>query len=233
MIEPMPIAVLLFAVFPYVAVALLVAGTVERALLHPASMTSRSTQFLENRRHFWAMVPFHYGLFVVLAGHLIAFLLPAAILGWNASLPRLYSLEAVGLACGFLAAIGLIIALLRRATIVPVRATTAPFDWIVLGVLLAEIVSGIYVAISYSWGSSWFVGVAEPYLWSVAALRPDVAAIVAMPFGVQAHVLGAWLLVAVFPFSRLVHVLSVPVAYLWRPLQVVRWYRPRPFSLEK
>jgi nitrate reductase gamma subunit len=231
--EPMSLDVLLFAVFPYVAIAVLVAGTIERALLHRASLTSRSTQFLENRQHFWAMVPFHYGLLVVLAGHLVAFLMPRAILGWNSSLTRLYALEVAGLACGLLAAAGLATALVRRATVASIRTTTAMFDWIVLGVLFAQIVSGVYVAIAYSWGSSWFAGVAAPYLWSIARLRPDAAAIVAMPPGVKAHVLCAWLLAAVFPFSRLVHVMSVPVAYLWRPAQIVRWYRPRPVSVEK
>lgn len=225
--------VLLFAVFPYVAIALAVAGTIERVLRHPDSLTSRSTQFLENRRHFWAMVPFHYGLLVVLAGHVVAFLAPRAILGWNASLARLYALEATGLACGLLAAIGFVIALGRRAAIVSVRVTTAVFDWIVLGALLVQIVSGVYVAVAHSWGSSWFAGVAAPYLWSLVRLQPDVAAIAAMPIGVKAHVMGAWILIAIFPFSRLVHVLSVPMPYLWRAPQIVRWYRPHPVSLEK
>jgi nitrate reductase gamma subunit len=64
-------------------------------------------------------------------------------------------------------------------------------------------------------------------------VRPDVAAIAAMPLAVKAHVVGAWLLIGLFPFSRLVHVLHVPLPYLWRRPQIVRWYRPRPVALEK
>ena len=233
MTDPISLDVLLFAIVPYVAIALLVAGTVERTLMHKATLTSRSTQFLENRQHFWAMVPFHYGLLIVLAGHLVAFAVPAAIVGWNASLPRLYALEIVGLASGLLAVTGFAGAIVRRATVAPVRMTTAPFDWIVLAVLLTQMVSGVYVAVAYSWGSSWFAGVASPYLWSILRLQPDPAAIAAMPFAIKAHVLCAWLLAAVFPFSRLVHVLSVPLPYVWRAPQIVRWYRPRPVSLEK
>jgi nitrate reductase gamma subunit len=114
-----------------------------------------------------------------------------------------------------------------------VRATTAAFDWIVLAALLAQLVTGVAVAIAYSWGSSWFAAVAAPYLWSLARLQPDITAVAALPALVKAHVLGAFLLVGVFPFSRLVHVLQVPTPYLWRRPQVVRWYRPRPMPLEK
>jgi nitrate reductase gamma subunit len=231
--DTIPLDVLLFAAVPYVAIALFAAGTIERLAHHPSSLTSRSSQFLENRLHFWAMVPFHYGLLVVLAGHLAAFLMPRAILGWNASLTRLYALEATGLAFGLLAAFGLALAIVRRASVAAVRITTTVFDWIVLALLLGQIVSGVAVAVAYSWGSSWFAGVATPYLWSILRLQPDVAATAAMPIAVKTHIVGAWLLVGLFPFSRLVHVLNVPMRYLWRRPQVVRWYRPRPAAPEK
>lgn len=225
--------VLLFAVLPYVALALFVAGTLERLVRHPDSLASRSSQFLENRQHFWAMVPFHYGILTVLAGHLVAFAMPRAILGWNASMIRLYALEVTGLAFGLLAALGLAGAIVRRATVAAVRVTTTALDWAVLAALLIQIVSGVAVAVAYSWGSTWFAAVASPYLWSIARFQPDVAAIAAMPITVKAHVVGAFLLVAIFPFSRLVHVINVPMPYLWRRPQVVRWYRPRPVPLEK
>ena len=228
-----PLDALALGVFPYVALALFAAGTIERLLVHPSSLTSRSSQFLENQQHFWAMVPFHYGIVVVITGHLAAFLMPSAIFAWNASLTRLFALEATGLACGLLALAGLASAVVRRASVPAVRITTTALDWIVLALLLAQTVSGVGVAIAYSWGSSWFAGVAAPYLWSIVRLRPDVAAVAALPIAVKAHVVGAWILVAIFPFSRLVHVLTTPMPYLWRRPQIVRWYRPRPVRLEK
>jgi nitrate reductase gamma subunit len=225
--------VLLFAVLPYVAVVLFIVGTLERVLKHPGSLTSRSSQFLENRRHFWAMVPFHYGILTVLAGHLAAFAMPRVILGWNTSPIRLYALEATGLAFGLLAALGLLVTIVRRASVATVRVTTTAADWIVLGLLFAQIVNGVIVAIVYPWGSMWSATIASPYLLSLMRLRPDVAAVAALPMAIQAHVLGAFLLVGIFPFTRLVHVLAVPTPYLWRRPQVVRWYGTRPVSLEK
>jgi nitrate reductase gamma subunit len=219
--------VLLYGVLPYVAIALFAAGCVERWVRHPATLTSRSSQFLENRRHFWAMVPFHYGLLLVLAGHVAAFAAPRAILDWNGTPARLYALEAVGLGCGLLAAGGLVLAIVRRASVEVVRKTTRSADWIVFLVLLVQLATGVVVAVRYSWGSSWFAAVATPYLRSILALRPDVAAIAALPVAVKTHVVCAWVLVAVCPFSRLVHVIATPVPYLWRRPQVVRWYGPR------
>jgi nitrate reductase gamma subunit len=64
-----------------------------------------------------------------------------------------------------------------------------------------------------------------PYLWSLFWLRPDPGAVAAMPVGVKLHFAGAFLLVGLTPFTRLVHVLVAPVPYLWRKPQVVRWYR--------
>jgi nitrate reductase gamma subunit len=63
--------------------------------------------------------------------------------------------------------------------------------------------------------------------------RPDVAAIVALPLAVKAHVVGAFVLIGIFPFTRLVHVITVPAPYVWRPPQLVRWYRRGPVPLEK
>ncbi|HEX9135767.1 MAG TPA: respiratory nitrate reductase subunit gamma, partial [Nitrospirota bacterium] len=60
------------------------------------------------------------------------------------------------------------------------------------------------------WGSSWYAGVAAPYLWSILALSPDVALISNLPFLVQFHVVGAFVILALLPFTRLVHILSLP-----------------------
>lgn len=224
---------LVFGVLPYVAIALFCAGCVERLLRHPSTLTSRSSQFLENRQHFWAMVPFHVGILVVLSGHLGAFLVPALLTGWTTSLPRLYALEVFSLACGLLAIAGLALAMFRRASIAPIRRLTSATDWIVLTVLLIQLSSGVGVAVSQRWGSSWFAAVAAPYLWSLVTLRPDIAAIAALPAAIKLHVGGAWLLIAVFPFTRLVHVLKAPIPYLWRRPQIVRWHHARAVPLEK
>lgn len=219
---------LLFAVLPYVAMVVFFLATVGRYWNRPFSYSSYSSQFLENRFHFWAVVPFHYGILTVFAGHLVAFLVPRSILAWNAQPVRLYILEASALAAGLLALVGLVGIIIRRYSEPKVRVVTSRMDWTVYALLLLQVTTGVLVAIFHPWGASWFAAVASPYLWSLLTFSPDLAFIAGMPWLVKLHMGGAFALFAVFPFSRLVHILVVPNPYLWRRPQVVRWYRPRP-----
>lgn len=222
------INLLLFVVLPYAAVLLFTLGSIERYRRHQYSVTSQSSQFFESRRHFWALMPFHLGLLVVLAAHLVWLLAPGPVARWNAQPARLYAVEIVVLAFGLTALAGYVAVGLRRAADARLRLVTTGADWMVYALLLTQIALGIVVAVRYPWGSGWFVSIAAPYLWSLVRLSPDITAIAALPHLVMAHVVVAWLLLAVFPFSRLVHVLSVPNPYLWRRPQVVRWRRGTP-----
>lgn len=214
---------LFFAVLPYVALALFFGGTIFRYRAQAFTYSSLSTQFLENRHHFWAMVPFHYGILTVVAGHIVAFSVPRQVLLWNAKPLRLYILEVSALAFGLLSVVGLLAIVVRRFTTTKIRIITTPADWFLYLLLLVQLVSGVYVAVFHPWGSSWFAASATPYLRSVLLLQPDISYITAMPWGVKLHMLNALAVIGFFPFTRLVHVLVVPNPYLWRKRQVVRW----------
>jgi len=110
-----------------------------------------------------------------------------------------------------------------------VRRMTTPSDWILYGLLLVQVSSGVNLAVFHSWGISWFAATVTPYLRSLVLLSPDFSSIAAMPFSVKIHIMNAYLLIGYFPFTRLVHILVVPNPYLWRKPQVVRWYS-RPAS---
>ncbi len=217
--------VLPFVILPYAAILLFVVVTVERYRRHGFGWTSRSTQLLENRLHFWALVPFHLGILVVFVGHLMPFLVPRGVLAWNAVPLRWYVLETVTLAGGLLALVGFVIAIARRAGMPAVRGVTSALDWVLYALLLGQLATGVSLAIRYPWGTSWFAAAAAPYLWSLVELRPDITAISQMPFAVKLHMVTAFVLVGIFPFTRLVHILVVPNPYLWRKPQVVRWQR--------
>ncbi len=214
---------LLFVAAPYVALTLFFFGTIIRYRIRPFSYSSLSTQFLENEQHFWAQVPFHYGILFVLAGHVVGFLLPRQLLGWNAAPLRLYLLEGTGLAAGALCLVGLVNVVLRRIRSRRAAVTTTTMDGVVYGLLGLQIASGVLVAVVYPWGSSWYASVMTPYLRSLATFGPEAGWVAAMPWLVKVHVVGLWAILGVFPFTRLVHVLVVPNPYLWRRTQVVRW----------
>ncbi len=216
---------ILYAVFPYMAVLLAVVGSVYRFASDRFSYSTLSSQFLEGRRLFWGSAPFHYGILIVLAGHLIAFLFPRSVMWFNGVPVRLYMLETTGLAFGLLTLFGLIMLIYRRAVTGRVRVVTSGMDIVLLILLLTAVASGTYVAIFHRWGSAWFVHTATPYLRSLLWLAPEPQYIAALPLSVRLHILNAWALVAIIPFTRLVHFLIVPIGYLWRPYQLVIWNR--------
>ncbi|MFV1957939.1 MAG: respiratory nitrate reductase subunit gamma [Planctomycetota bacterium] len=218
-----PLAAVLWGVVPYVAMVLFFVVTVQRYRQQSFTYSSLSSQFLENRQHFWGMVPFHYGLLVVLLGHVVAFLVPRSVLWWNARPARLYILELSALILGMVALLGLANLVVRRLGNARLRPVTSTADWILYVLLLAQVTTGVLIAILYPWGSSWFASVLSPYLWSLVQLNPAIGYVTPLPFLVKAHILGNFLLIAFFPFTRLVHILVVPNMYLWRRPQVVRW----------
>ena len=216
---------LLFVVLPYLVFFIFFYATIQRYRQTGFTYSSLSSQFLENKQHFWGSVPFHYGILAVLTGHVIAFLFPRQLLLWNSVPVRLYILEISALVFALLTLVGLISAILRRAEVLKIRRVTTTADWIVYAQLLFQVVSGIYIAVFHPWGSAWFAGAVTPYLRSLLFFNPQIGYIAAMPLMPKLHIISAFLLIGFFPFTRLVHILVVPNPYLWRRTQVVRWYR--------
>ncbi len=216
---------ILFIALPYVSLFTFFLMTIYRYRAESFSYSSLSSQFLENKQHFWTVVPFHYGILAVTLGHVIAFCIPRTILVWNSHPLRLYILEISALSCGLLTLIGLVGIVWRRLTYPKVRGITSPTDWIIYVMLVLQVLSGVGIALFHPWGSSWFASNMTPYLWSVFTLDPNIGYVAAMPWLVKFHIILAFLTVGFFPFTRLVHILVIPNPYLWRKNQVVRWNR--------
>ena len=133
----------------------------------------------------------------------------------------------VGGAAGLLLCLGALVLVYRRLRIDRIRATTLRSDWVMYPLLLVTILLGMLCT---------FVGGAldeynyretvSPWFRSVFTLDPKGELMVEAPFVYQAHVTIAWVLYAVWPYTRLVHVWSVPVGYLARSPIVYRAKRP-------
>jgi nitrate reductase gamma subunit len=223
-LSPFFIDQIFFIVFPYLAFSIFLLVSISRYIKETFTFSSLSSQFLENQQHFWGLVPFHYGIIVIIAGHVVGFLIPREVLAWNSHPLRLYVLEISAFIFGLLTMVGLISIILRRISHPKIRMVTSIADWILFGIFVFQVFSGLYVAVFHSWGSSWYASNASPYLWSLVTLNPDISYITAMPWTVKFHIVGAYVMIAFFPFTRLVHALVVPNPYLWRKPQVVRWY---------
>ena len=215
------VSMMLFVVFPYVAFVLAFVGGIVRWRLKPFSVSSLSSQLLESRKLFWGSVPFHWGILIILAGHLFTLFLPSTVAWWDGVPIRLYALEITGLALALWAGFGISVLLYRRITNTKIRVVTTPMDYIVLAVLLLLVLTGIWVAVMLRFGSFWAVGVAVPYMWSLITLRPEPELIQPFPLAIQAHIVMFWVFLAVFPFSRLVHIFTWPLGYVFKPWQKV------------
>lgn len=215
--------VLLFGALPYVALTLFVIVTVARYRVAPYSFSTLSSQFMETNQLFWGSVPFHVGLGILFFGHLTAFLMPQQLTIWNSMPLRLFILESSALAAALLTLFGLVALLIRRGGAARLRVATSKMDVVVYLALFYMVCSGIWVSTTVRWGSGWATHTLAPYLWSVFMLSPEIDRVVQLPLAVKFHVVGAWTLVALFGFTRLVHALVAPVPFLWRPAQQVIW----------
>ena len=118
---------------------------------------------------------------------------------------------------------GLILLIKSRLTNKSLLVVTNKMDMVVYVILFIQIISGLGVAFFVRWGSGWFASVLTPYLRSVFSFNPDIEALSAAPVWIQIHVISAFIIIAVIPFTRFMHFLVAPVDYLWRKYQVVIW----------
>ena len=217
--------VFLYGAFPYLAFALAIGGGLYRYYRDRFSFSSFSSQLLDRRRLFWGSVPWHYGIVVLLIGHLIGLVVPEWVAAFNGAPIRLYILEITAFGLGLFALGGIVILILRRLTSPYAAAVTTRMDAVLLFLLLVQVLAGLYTAIFQRWGSWWYLSNAVPYLISLVTFNPQITYAQTLPLVTQIHVVNAFLLVAIFPFSRLVHIFTVPITYLWRPYQTVVWNR--------
>ncbi len=217
----------LFVALPYVAVSLAVIGGIYRFQTNRRfSYSSLSSQILENRKLFWGSVPWHFGITAILLAHLFAALFPAAARFLLGGRIRLLVLELTGMSLGLYTLFGLVVLIIRRLpTHSSARAVTSVMDGLLSAVLLAQVATGVIIAVFNRWGGLWYLKTAVPWFWSLASLRPDMSTVVGLPLLVKFHMFGGFVVILLFPFSRLVHLIMFPFYYLWRPYQIVIWNR--------
>ena len=217
------VSTLMFMVLPYVAFGIFIVGSIYRYMNRGYQVSSLSSQFLEGKKLFWGSQPFHWGLLVLFIGHLTAFLFPSAVLAWNGEPVRLLILEISSFAFGLSALLGLILLIKRRLSAKMLLVVTNKMDMLVYTILFVQIITGLGVAFFVRWGSSWFSSTLTPYLRSVFSFNPDIDAVSAMPWWIQIHIISAFLIIGVIPFTRFMHFLVAPFDYIWRKYQVVIW----------
>ncbi|MCC0024938.1 MAG: respiratory nitrate reductase subunit gamma [Hyphomicrobiaceae bacterium] len=221
---------LVFGIYPYVALAVLAVGTVIRYDREPYTWRSGSSQLLRRRQLVWGSIMFHVGVLLIFFGHLGGLLTPLWIwdmLGVSHGAKQMIAIVLGGVA-GVIGIIGATLLIHRRFFDARVRAASSFADNMIILVLWVQLALGlltIRVSMQHLDGEemvkfmSWAQG--------IFTFNPEAASYVAEADWVfKAHITLGLTIFVLFPFTRLVHMLSVPVRYFWRPgYQIVRTRR--------
>lgn len=215
----------LWVIVPYVALTVCVAGHVWRYRYDKFGWTTRSSQIYESRLLRLGSPLFHFGILLVIGGHVVGLLVPEELTSKLGVSESMYHLSAVGLGSvsGLMTVAGLAILIYRRITVKPMHSVTTRRDILTFALLGATILCGFATTLINAGGHphDYRLTVA-PYFRSIFYFQPHVGLMTQAPIEFQLHALLAFTLFAVWPFTRLVHVWSAPVGYLTRPYVVYR-----------
>lgn len=228
---------ILFGVYPYIALSVLLVGSIARYDRDPFTWKSSSSQLLRRRQLIVGSILFHVGVLFIFAGHVFGLLVPHQfyeMIGINGPAKQLLAASAGGIA-GVIAVIGGVMLAHRRMTDPRVRATSRFWDTTILLLLLAQLTLGL-ISVPFSLATYEHADVLKFMAWAqgIFTFQPDAASHIADAGLVyKAHIVLGLTIFLVFPFTRLVHILSGladPVRYLiLRPgYQIVRSRRQTP-----
>ncbi|TDE88882.1 respiratory nitrate reductase subunit gamma [Occultella glacieicola] len=219
---------LLWVIVPYVVLAIFIVGHVWRYRYDKFGWTTRSSQLYEDRLLRWASPLFHFGILFVFLGHVMGLVIPknwTDAIGMSEELYHFLAISVGGIA-GFCTLVGLTLLIYRRRTTGPVFRATTRMDKAMYAALALVILLGLWNTVAggvLNLGGhyNYRTGVSE-WWRSIFYFQPKPDLMAQAPLGFQLHAMTAMALFAMWPFTRLVHVFSVPLFYLWRPYVVYR-----------
>jgi nitrate reductase gamma subunit len=218
----------LWVAVPYACLTVFVVGHAWRFRNGLLTWTTRSTQLLERRLLRIGSPLFHLGLLAVIGGHVLGILVPKEATEKAGVSEHVYHLVSVsaGTSAGVAMTLGFSILLYRRLRVARVRQTTTRADRATYALLAIVILSGMWATIGVNLlgGGYDYRETVGPWFRGIFMFDPDPSLMSGAPLVYQLHGLAAMLLYALWPFSRLVHAWSVPIAYLRRSPIL---YRPR------
>ena len=231
---------LLFIGFPYACIAIGIIGIIYRYITKPQTMGAKSSQFLAKKTsieigiHLW-----HIGIILILTGHFLAFILTSYykeiklseffIVNINSIQINLieFSLDFLRWFAVLITLIGLLILIWRRLDEPKLRANTSLIEWIILFLFLQQVLFGTFIAFWFRNEPFWFENTIAVWIRSIYLLQPTLPVITTENWFVYVHASIPFIIIALLPFSKLVHLVSFPFTYLWRP------YRRIIYNIQK
>ncbi|MDR5866818.1 respiratory nitrate reductase subunit gamma [Halomonas koreensis] len=216
---------LLFGLYPYLAGSVFLIGSLLRFDHGQYTWKTGSSQMLSSRNMRRASNLFHVGIIVIFFGHLVGLLTPHWVYApfMSPGTKQLIAILVGGIA-GVMCLVGGAMLAHRRLTNPRVRASSSPMDTVIILLLVVQVTLGLLTIIPAlghldggvmlelaHWAQSivFFQGGAAEHLAEIGLIY-------------KLHILVGLTIVLVFPFTRLVHVWSVPLGYVTRRYQIVR-----------
>lgn len=218
---------LLFGIYPYIALAVLALGSIIRFDREPYSWRASSSQLLRRKQLIWGSVLFHVGVLIVFFGHLVGLLIPIWVfemLHIKHEWKQLLAVVVGGIAGAF-SFVGATMLLHRRLFDARIRENSSFADTGIIALLWAQLALGL-MTIPVSLGHLDGKEMVKFMAWAngIFTFNQEASSYLVGTSPIfRLHIFMGLTIFLLFPFTRLVHMLSAPVRYLWRPgYQVVR-----------
>ncbi len=207
-----------FIVLPYVALTLFIVVPIIRRRRGGFAFTTRASGFLERPSIGIASTTFHWGIITLFVAHIMGL-----IGGLAMSTSWIDAFHWIGLFAGLFTLYGVTLALIRRFVVPEMRAVSRVDDYLVLILLIVIVILGLYpVIVDKTFGLSLTVA---PWARDIITLSPEVGEMAGLPLITKLHIILGMVFIGYFPFTKLVHVWTIPLRYLVRPYQSMRTYR--------
>lgn len=222
-------SILLWVIYPYVMLLSFVFGTIIRFGWFRARITAVSSEMLEKRKLMVGSLLFHVGIILAFFGHILGILIPktwTAFFGISDEMYHLFGSLMMGTGAGLLALAGMIILTYRRFTNARVFVTSSWSDLIVNVALLITIILGLASTLSSPFLPDFdYRSTLSVWVRSLFYLQPKWQLMANVPWIYKIHVICGFAIFGFFPYTRLIHALTLPWQYIFRRYIV---YRRKP-----
>lgn len=221
---------ILWVILPYIVITIFIGGHIYRYQHDQFGWTAKSSEMLEKKKLALGSSLFHWGIFFVIGGHVMGILIPESLYQALGVSEHMYHKIAIGfgLPAGIAALSGLIILTYRRFTDKRIRKTSSAGDLITLVALLFVMTTGLAATFlnidSKGFDYRTTIG---PWFRNIFLFKPDAGLMASVPLWFKLHIIMGYVIFIVWPFTRLVHVFSMPLKYLTRSYVVYRKRAPR------
>ncbi|WP_339191699.1 respiratory nitrate reductase subunit gamma [Bacillus sp. FSL K6-1003] len=216
---------ILWGVMPYIVLTIFIGGHIYRYQHDQFGWTAKSSELLEKKKLAAGSILFHWGMLSVIGGHLMGILMPEALYTSIGISEHVYHKMAIGagLPAGVAACTGLFILTYRRLFDKRIRKTSSPSDILILILLLFMMLTGVAATFlnidSRGFDYRTTIG---PWFREIFLFRPDASLMESVPLWFKLHIMIGYIVFILWPFTRLVHVFSLPLKYLTRSYVVYR-----------